>query len=49
MKSYLDIINKIIEFGEWSGNRTGVRARKISGAMFEHNMRDALFTHVPQN
>jgi len=40
MKSYLDIINKIIEFGEWSGNRTGVRARKISGAMFEHNMRD---------
>lgn len=38
MKSYLDIIKKILDEGEWKENRTGVKTKAIAGAMFEHDM-----------
>lgn len=40
MKAYLDIVRQIIEAPEtaWKGNRTGVRAKSISGTMFAHDM-----------
>lgn len=40
MKAYLDIIKKIQEYGTWTGNRTGVRTQRLSGTMFEHDMRE---------
>ena len=38
MKSYTSIVNEILEQGEWSDNRTGVRTKKVSGLMFKHDM-----------
>ena len=40
MKTYLDLVKKIIDAPEsaWKGNRTGVRAKSISGYMLEHDM-----------
>ncbi|MDO8581478.1 MAG: thymidylate synthase [bacterium] len=38
MKSYLDIVEKILTKGHEESNRTGVNAVKIAGAMFEHDM-----------
>lgn len=38
MKTYLDIVKKIIDTGERKENRTGVDAISIAGAMFEHDM-----------
>jgi len=40
MKSYLDLVKKIIDAPEsaWKGNRTGIRAKSISGYMIEHDM-----------
>ena len=38
MKAYLDILEEIIDYGEFKGNRTGIRAKSISGAMFKHDM-----------
>lgn len=41
MKAYLDIVEDIISAPDdaWKGNRTGVRAKSISGTMFAHDMR----------
>lgn len=39
MKSYLDILHKIIADGVWKQNRTGIKTKSISGHMFEHDMR----------
>jgi thymidylate synthase len=38
MKSYLDIIKKIIETGVQQPNRTGIDAITVPGIMFEHDM-----------
>jgi len=38
MKSYLDIVKKILETGKHKANRTGVDTLAIAGAMFEHDM-----------
>jgi thymidylate synthase len=38
MKTYLDIVRHIIDHGERNGNRTGVDAIAVAGAMFEHDM-----------
>ena len=38
MKSYLEIVQKIIDVGERKENRTGVDTIAIAGAMFEHDM-----------
>ena len=40
MKSYMDMLKEILEYGEWSNNRTGVRTKKLSGIMFKHDMRE---------
>jgi len=40
MKSYLDIVRRVLEYGELKHNRTGVDAITIPGAMFEHEMSD---------
>jgi len=42
MKSYLDLLQKIIDAPDsaWKGNRTGVRAKSLSGYMIEHDMAD---------
>lgn len=38
MKTYLDIVNKILTDGIKKEDRTGVGTRAIAGAMFEHEM-----------
>jgi thymidylate synthase len=38
MKEYLDIVNKILDEGEYKPNRTGIGAYTIAGAMFQHDM-----------
>ncbi|MDO8621987.1 MAG: thymidylate synthase [bacterium] len=38
MRTYLDIVRRILETGERKENRTGVDAFTVAGAMFEHNM-----------
>lgn len=38
MKSYLDIVQKILNDGVMKGNRTGTNTLAIAGAMFEHDM-----------
>lgn len=38
MKTYLDIVRKILENGVMKKNRTGVECLTIAGAMFEHDM-----------
>ena len=42
MKIYLDLLQKIIDAPEyaWKGNRTGTRAKSISGHMLEHDMNE---------
>ncbi|MFA5773078.1 MAG: thymidylate synthase [Candidatus Paceibacterota bacterium] len=38
MRSYLDIVKKILNDGKLVDTRTGVKAYTIAGAMFEHDM-----------
>ncbi|MDR0623655.1 MAG: thymidylate synthase [Treponema sp.] len=38
MKAYLDIVRKVLDTGVRKGNRTGVDALTVAGAMFEHDM-----------
>lgn len=38
MKSYLDIVRKVLAKGELKKNRTGVDALSVAGMMFEHDM-----------
>ena len=38
MKAYLNIVKKIIDAGKLEETRTGIKARTIAGAIFEHNM-----------
>ncbi len=38
MKSYLDLVRRILETGEEKMDRTGVGTRVVAGAYFEHNM-----------
>lgn len=38
MKSYLDIVNKVLVKGTWKGNRTGVDTIAIPFVHFEHDM-----------
>lgn len=40
MKSYLDIVEKILDIGEMKNNRTGIDAITVPGMMFDHNMAD---------
>lgn len=40
MQAYLDIVRRILDTGEVKHNRTGVDAKTVPGAMFEHNMAD---------
>lgn len=40
MEAYLNIVKKILDYGEVKHNRTGVDAITIPGAMFEHDMSD---------
>lgn len=38
MKSYLDIVQRILNAGSWTDNRTGIRTKFIHGVWFEHDM-----------
>lgn len=38
MRAYLDIVQRVLDHGEWKANRTGIRATTVAGAMFEHDM-----------
>jgi thymidylate synthase len=38
MKAYLDIVQKILKEGHLEENRTGIKAKTIAGAIFEHDM-----------
>lgn len=38
MKSYLDIVRRVLETGEQKSDRTGTGTLAIAGAMFEHDM-----------
>lgn len=38
MKAYLDIVQKILDEGEYKDNRTGIGTYAIAGAMFQHDM-----------
>ena len=38
MRTYLDIVEKILKEGKLENTRTGVKAYTIAGAMFEHDM-----------
>jgi thymidylate synthase len=38
MKSYLDIVRKVLDTGFRKENRTGIDALTVAGAMFEHDM-----------
>lgn len=40
MKTYLNILQKIVDEGVWKQNRTGIKTKSITGYMFEHNMKD---------
>jgi thymidylate synthase len=40
MKTYLEIVQKILDTGFRKTNRTGIDALAIAGAMFEHDMAD---------
>lgn len=39
MKSYLNILQKIVDEGVWKQNRTGIKTKSITGHMFEHDMK----------
>lgn len=38
MKSYLDLLQTILDEGTWQANRTGIRTRAISGAMLKFDL-----------
>lgn len=38
MKEYLDVLQKILDTGVWTHNRTGIDTIAMSGAMIEHDM-----------
>jgi thymidylate synthase len=38
MRQYLDIVRRVLEYGEIKHNRTGVDTLAIAGALFEHEM-----------
>lgn len=38
MREYLDILDRVLEEGEWKETRPGLKALSISGMMFEHDM-----------
>ena len=40
MKQYLDIVNNVLEHGQWKETRTGCRALTTFGEVFRHNMND---------
>ena len=40
MKQYLDIINNVLEYGQWKETRTQFRALTTFGEVFRHNMND---------
>lgn len=40
MKQYLEIINNIIQDGQWKDNRTGIRCKTTFCEIFRHNMAD---------
>lgn len=40
MRQYLDLLQEVAEFGEWSGNRTGVRTKGLFGKMIQHDLSD---------
>lgn len=47
MKAYLDIVKKIMDAGEYRGDRTGTGTKSYFGTHFEHDCRDGfpLVTH----
>ena len=40
MKSYLDLLRKIMNEGTIKETRTGIKTKSITGYMFEHNISD---------
>ena len=38
MKQYLDLLQKVLDEGEWQQNRTGVPTKRIDGAMLEFDL-----------
>ena len=38
MKQYLDMLQKVMDTGVWTHNRTGIDTIAMSGCMFEHDM-----------
>lgn len=38
MRSYLSLVQHILDHGEWKENRTGVDTKAVAGMMFEHDM-----------
>lgn len=39
MKSYLELVENILQYGELVGNRTGIRTKMVVGRHFTHDMR----------
>ena len=40
MKQYLDIVNNVLEYGQWKETRTRFRALTTFSEVFRHNMSD---------
>ena len=40
MKAYLDIMQNVLDNGEWKDNRTGIRTKVLPNVHFSHNMSD---------
>lgn len=40
MKSYLDLIQKVFDKGQWKENRTGIRCLTVPATHWEHDMQD---------
>ena len=38
MKQYLDLLQKVLDEGEWQPNRTGIPTKRIDGAMLEFDL-----------
>lgn len=43
MREYLNILSEVLEHGTWKQNRTGIKTKFITGAMFKFDMSTGLF------
>lgn len=40
MKQYIDLLKNVLKEGSWQDNRTGIKTKRIDGAMLQFNMAD---------